>query len=346
MLSLSLCLLLMGCLAATLIYALECTSTDFAVVGYFPEWRYALLDEDHEDRLGEICNVLSHLILFSVEVDEQGNIVAQDRFPDKYRLERVHKICTKQNNVKILLCFGGNARSNGFSQVVQNPKLRRVFIDNVVEFISVNGLDGIDWNWEYPSSSADWLGLRDLIRETRAANPKLVQTMAYYPDGRQERIIKNTGMHEDLDMIHMMAYDQPGKHSTYQLAKRSVENALKFQLPADKLTLGLPMYGRHIQQPEWKTYADLCESESKSENDADFKENCQGENENEVDGYYFNGVAMIKKKTKYALRDAKIGGVMIWESGQDTTQSTLHKAIHSIIAQSESEHNQPETCLD
>jgi GH18 family chitinase len=36
----------------------------------------------------------------------------------------------------------------------------------------------------------------------------------------------------------------------------------------------------------------------------------------QIGSKYFNGVTMIKRKTKYAA-DLKLGGVMIWEVGQD-----------------------------
>ena len=47
----------------------------FAVVAYLPEWRYNGVDYD------AICEHLTHLIFFSIEVDKQGSFAAMDRYP-------------------------------------------------------------------------------------------------------------------------------------------------------------------------------------------------------------------------------------------------------------------------
>ena len=52
----------------------------------------------------------------------------------------------------------------------------------------------------------------------------------------------------------------------------------------------------------------------------------------EAGGYYFNGVATIRHKTRYAI-DQGLNGVMIWEIGQDTQDHTsLLLAIHEEVA--------------
>eukprot|EP00041_Stephanoeca_diplocostata_P036468 m.1333979 g.1333979 ORF g.1333979 m.1333979 type:complete len:127 (+) comp24872_c0_seq14:1144-1524(+) len=62
----------------------------------------------------------------------------------------------------------------------------------------------------------------------------------------------------------------------------------------------------------------------------------------EVGNQYFNGVSMIEEKTRYAL-DQRLGGVMIWEVGQDNfinDESALHqensllRAISRVIDES------------
>ncbi|KAJ1468447.1 hypothetical protein T484DRAFT_1855197, partial [Baffinella frigidus] len=56
-----------------------------------------------------------------------------------------------------------------------------------------------DYNWEYPQTREDWMGLKALLVETKAAfkgtgraafkGTGRVITMAYYPDTRQERLL-------------------------------------------------------------------------------------------------------------------------------------------------------------
>ncbi len=60
----------------------------------------------------------------------------------------------KQNsNLKILLAIGGwNLGSGIFSIMVHNDTLRRVFVNNTVEFLLEHNFDGLDLDWEYPGS--------------------------------------------------------------------------------------------------------------------------------------------------------------------------------------------------
>ena len=46
-------------------------------------------------------------------------------------------------------------------------------------------------------------------------------TLAYYPDGRQERLFAARGVAAHVDLMHMMTYDQGGAHhSPMALADR------------------------------------------------------------------------------------------------------------------------------
>mmetsp|Transcript_45564 Transcript_45564/g.148076 ORF Transcript_45564/g.148076 Transcript_45564/m.148076 type:complete len:118 (+) Transcript_45564:304-657(+) len=74
-----------------------------------------------------------------------------------------------------------------------------------------------------------------------------VVTLAYYPDGKQERMLGL--MSEHVDAMHAMAYDQSGRHSTYAFAEKVAAQAVEL-LPPSKVTLGLPFYGRHLQTGE------------------------------------------------------------------------------------------------
>lgn len=108
------------------------------------------------------------------------------------------------------------------------------------------------------------------------------------------------------DYLHMMTYDQPGRHSTFQFAKVAVEQALTI-FPAEahpRLTLGLPFYSRNTRSGDWKTYEDLIQ-QHKITPEMD-----------EVGEEYFNGINMMKHKTNFAF-EQNLGGVMIWEVGQD-----------------------------
>merc|ERR1711934_260229 len=74
---------------------------------------------------------------------------------------------------------------------------------------------------------------------------------------------------------------------------------------------GVPFYGRHSQTGDWTTYEDLVQKHHPLAAKVDSVPAGVGKAT-----IGFNGVTMIEKKTRYAL-DKAIGGVMIWEVGQD-----------------------------
>ena len=72
--------------------------------------------------------------------------------------------------------------------------------------------------------------------------------MAYYPDTRQERLMRLFGLDEEVDLMFSMSYDQGApNHSSRELAKQTIKQADNANLVMSKLCLGLPFYGRNNQ---------------------------------------------------------------------------------------------------
>lgn len=320
----------LSCLLVALLAAAadqESGSGDVAVVSYLPEWRYEGANWE------TICEHSSHLLLFSVEPDRKGNIIAMDRIPRKELMDKAKK-AAKRHGTWLMMSFGGNGRSDGFSAMTRSKKARGRFVGKLVELLDKYGLDGVDYNWEYPGYSfrsgylaeeevvKDYKGLTALLRDTKAAfaagRPRAV-TMAYYPDTRQEQLIRTYGIDKEADLMHMMSYDQTnGHHSTMEFGRKTALQG-KEVLPARQLTLGLPFYGRH--RAGWTTYEDLVqEHKLDAKPELDWIGSTIG----------FNGVKTIEEKTRFALEQG-LGGVMIWEVGQDcrlvpiTHGTTTHK---------------------
>jgi GH18 family chitinase len=104
----------------------------FAVVGYLPEWRYEGFNWDYNLR------TITHLILFSLEPTADGRIVAIDRIPRKLLLDEA-KEASKRHDAQLLICFGGNGRSNGFRGMVRSPKSRKRFVKALVALCATHG---------------------------------------------------------------------------------------------------------------------------------------------------------------------------------------------------------------
>ena len=142
----------------------------------------------------------------------------------------------------------------------------------------------------------DYQGLLNLLRDTRKvfdeysarsnSGRRLEITLAYYPDGRQEKLFKDLNAQRYTDFMHMMTYDQSGaQHSSFNFAENSVDQGIEIGLPAAKLTLGLPFYGRN-KRGEWTTYEDILQNNSPLHPGVDI-----------VNNIGFNSVETIAKKS-------------------------------------------------
>jgi len=298
----------------------ELSDKKAAVVAYLPEWRYEGANWE------TISEHVTHLLLFSLEMAANGAIEAHDRIPRRELMEEARN-ASQRHGTELLLCFGGNGRSNGFSPMVRSKKTLKRFLKSLGRLMDELGLDGVDYNWEYPGYQfgrgylsddevqADYKGLARLVRGTKKYFPTKTVTLAYYPDGRQEELLKQYGVDQVVDLMHMMSYDAGGEqHSSWELGKRSVDQG-KALLPPPKLTMGVPFYGRHSGSGDWTTYEDLVQRHDplSPSKDSVRAPKDQGGSKYTIG---FNGVTMIERKTRYALEQGT-GGVMIWEVGQD-----------------------------
>ena len=208
----------------------------------------------HQEVLGikRLLNKMNNQYFYS------GDIIAQDRIPRPELLKEARTAATK-HNTKMMICFGGNGRSNGFSVMARNERNRKEFLKNLADLIDKYEFDGVDYNWEYPGYRMgrgyleekeiimDYEGLAALVRETRQMfeGSGRVVGVAYYPDTRQERLIRQFEIDTEVDLLYSMSYDQAGpNHSSRDLTKKTIQQAKDAELDVSKLCVGVPFYGR------------------------------------------------------------------------------------------------------
>jgi len=312
------------CVRALLLFAATAPlCAAFATIGYLPEWRYSGAN------FNTLAAHLSHLIFFSAEPLPSGELSGLDRLPSPAVLAEA-RAAAAATGTKLMVCFGGNGRSSGFSAVARAKPRRARFVARVAALVRGGAYDGVDINWEYPGYAfgsgykpegeveADYAGLAALLRALRRALPAGAPlTLAYYPDGRQEALLLKHGAHRSVDFMHMMTYDAngPAGHSPMSLAEAALAGGVAAGLPAAKLTLGLPFYGRHSASGDWVTWEDLQQRHALGESD----DSAPGEGGGVL---HFNGRATIREKVRRAIV-AGYGGVMIWEAGQDCRQEAV-----------------------
>lgn len=94
-------------------------------------------------------------------------------------------------------------------------------------------------------------------RRSRHSHPSRPRVAINSPGRKQEAYIKALEIPKHADLFHMMTYDQQDAqngHSSVPFAKRAMQAGIDAGIPAEKLTLGLPFYGRNSRTGDWTTY--------------------------------------------------------------------------------------------
>ena len=188
-------------------------------------------------------------------------------------------VSLKQQNpsLTVLVSVGGWGGSGGFSDMALTAASRARFIDSVVRFITRYKLDGLDIDWEYPGlvgagntfRPQDKENYTALLRDLRARfdheekqlHRHLLTSVAV---GGNADFIEHTEMAavaRAVDTVNLMTYDYygpdedkiSGNHAPLFTdpadpkaisAERTVRAYEAAGVPASKLLLGLPFYGK------------------------------------------------------------------------------------------------------
>ena len=296
--------------AAPLVMAAEPSPTKpapvFRVAGYLPEWQMGSFKP-------EAAVGLTDLFLFSAETAADGTLDMSNlrRAP----WDKLHAFQT-DHHARLILCVGGWGRSEHFAAVATSPDLRKRFVESAITICRDRKLDGLDLDWEHPKNAEQEQGYADLIKALHEGFVPHGLVLSVTIAGWQKL---PPAAFEHVDTVQVMAYDQGGRHSTLAGAQKDVKQLLTRDIPAEKIVLGLPFYGRGIKKRD--TYLGYRELVAKHALTPDI---------DEVDEVYFNGPATLRRKTDYALEQG-LGGVMIWEIGQDTDDGQLLRAIRDGV---------------
>jgi chitinase len=283
---------------------LKAAQPEFRIVGYLPEYRMA--DFDLSD-----AQLYTDLIVFSAEPTPEGEL-NMARLAGVVPWDKLRKVKTAYR-VRLLLCVGGWERSGHFAAMTRSEGSRNRFVEAAIRVCLSERLDGLDLDWEHPADTieADRYG-KLLVALYRALKPHgliLSVTIAAWQKLSLQAITS-------VDIVNLMAYDHDGCHATFDTAAEDVKTLIDMGVPAGKIILGLPFYGRHVTKREQTaTYREILTKYH------------PGPEVDEIDGIYFNGQSTIRHKTEYAIQ-TRLGGVMIWEAGQDVPgERSLLKVI-------------------
>lgn len=280
----------------------------FSVITYLPDYRVAGLDPS-------ACDSLTDVIYFSLEPTPAGGLDRARLTPAALAQLRALK---QRSGIRLLVALGGWGRSQAFGPLAADPAARGRLVAALAQLCREDGLDGIDFDWEHPANAAEEEGYAALLAETKAA---------FQPHGWLVTVAMAAWQrlpaagYAAVDRVHLMSYDHDGRHATVAAAQADIAQLVSRGVPCGKLCLGLPFYGRGItDRNRTLTYAEIVRQyHPPPESD-------------EAGGLFFNGIRTIQQKTRCA-QEEHLGGVMIWELGQDMTDDTsLLRAIHQVLA--------------
>lgn len=264
------------------------------------------------------------------------------------RPEGLHAIVAlreKNPSLKVLLAIGG-WKAGGFSEMAATVATRKAFAQDCKRVIDEFGLDGIDMDWEYPSSAAagitatpeDIDNFTILMKNIREAigNDKLLTlasiATAKYVDFR--------AIDPYIDLVNVMAYDMSrppyhhsalfhSEHSGRFSSSEAISAHLDSGVPRQKIVLGMPFYGHGAEGlADFVYYRDIINLSGFIKHwDNDAKVPYMTNNEGTFVLCYEDSES-IAFKCDY-INKTGIRGAMYWESQLDDDNLTLTKAVYN-----------------
>lgn len=305
-------------------------STDKIVVGYVTSWSTNNVRPEYVTHINyAFGHVLPTFRGISIENDA--------------RLKNIVALKKNASHLKVLLSIGGWGSGN-FSEMAADETNRQAFAADCRRVIDQYGLDGIDIDWEYPTSSAaqissspdDTKNFTLMMRDIRKAigSTKLL-TLATICSADY---IDFQDILPYVDFVNIMAYDMGDapKHNAplYQSSKsgwytgdKAVKAHLDKGVPANKLVMGMPFYGhgtdvfsysvsfRNITIPSG--YTDCWDDDAKVPYVADKTGRVV---------LSYDNARSIGLKCDYILEKG-LHGAMFWDDASDDDNHTLHRAI-------------------
>ena len=301
------------------------------VVAYVTSWSEVMPDPQY----------MTHINYAFGHVNESFNGVKID---NEERLRQIVDLRKQKPELKVLLSIGGWG-SGRFSEMAANDEYRRAFAADCARVVKEFALDGIDIDWEYPTSSManissspdDTENFTLLMQAIRAAigNEKEL-TLATVASARY---IDFKAILPFVDFVNIMAYDMasapkhhsalyPSGHSGDITSDGAVTAHLKAGVPPSKLVMGMPFYGRGGDgYPSFQDYNKVGNTDTQYTDKWD--EVAQVPylaDKNDTLVFGFENPRSLAIKCQYILDKDLLGG-MYWDYSGDNEQGDLRRTV-------------------
>lgn len=304
---------------------------DPVIVAYVTSWSDVIPDPTY----------ITHINYAFGHVTDSFDGVRIDNPP---RLRKLAELKREASGLKVMLSVGGWG-SGRFSEMASDPVNRAKFAAACRRVVDEYGLDGIDIDWEYPtsdvagiSSSPDdtanfTLLMRDL-RKTLGSDGLL--TLATVADGKY---IDFKGILPYIDFVNTMTYDMgggeahhgalyPSAITGWMTASQGIEAHLAKGVLPSKLVMGMPFYGRGRKPfAQYCAYGEISIPEGYTERWDSIA--CAPYIVDDATGAFmcgFENPRSIAAKCKY-IESRGLRGAMYWDASLDNASLDLTRAV-------------------
>lgn len=301
------------------------------VVAYVTSWSEVMPDPQY----------MTHINYAFGHVNESFNGVKID---NEEHLRQIVDLRKQKPELKVLLSIGGWG-SGRFSEMAANDEYRRAFAADCDRVVKEFALDGIDIDWEYPTSSManissspdDTENFTLLMQDIRAAigNEKEL-TLATVASARY---IDFKAILPSVDFVNIMAYDMasapkhhsalyPSGHSGDITSDGAVTAHLKAGVPPSKLVMGMPFYGRGGDgYPSFQDYNKVGNTDTQyTEKWDEVAQVPYLADKNDTLVFGFENPRSLAIKCQYILDKDLLGG-MYWDYSGDNEQGDLRRTV-------------------
>ncbi|MBR6813753.1 MAG: glycoside hydrolase family 18 protein [Tidjanibacter sp.] len=308
-------------------------SNDKVVIAYVTSWSSVIPDPAH----------LTHINYAFGHVTNSFDGV---RIDNPQRLKTLVALKEVKPELKVMLSVGGWG-SGRFSEMASTDERRKAFAKDCLRVVEEFGLDGIDIDWEYPTSDMagisaspdDTENFTLLMKELRRVLPAEMQlTMA---SAANAKYVDFKEAVQYMDFVNVMNYDMasaPQHHSGMYRSEMSpgitceegILAHVEAGVPMEKLVFGMPFYGRASGALEgfndYKNIVQLPEDKFTIEWDDTAKAPYVVEVKSGDVVCTFDDPRAIAIKCDY-IAEKGMRGAMYWDYDGDTEDHTLARAV-------------------
>lgn len=307
-------------------------SSDKVVVAYVTSWSRVMPDPQY----------MTHINYAFGHVTKSFDGVRVD---NQQRLHSITALKKQYPHLKVMLSVGGWASGN-FSEMVADKHLRRSFAKDCKRVMKEYNLDGIDIDWEYPTSRAAGISASPddtdnytlMMRDLRRVLPrKALLTLASVSSAK---FIDFPAILKYIDFVNIMSYDMGGapKHhsalysspNTNMSADDAVKAHIKAGIPPSMLVLGMAFYGRGDGKNGFPASMNYNRMPRQSEKYAErWDEQAQAPYLVNKSGrlvFGFENPRSLAAKCRY-VQQKGMKGAMYWEYSGDDEQNQLRRTV-------------------